>query len=158
MRCQALAFWVLEPGAGEIRPVRLPEPGARDPAGRTLGDRDSGVPGPLPGEPVRRTARGLPGGGLLGPVPDDYLSFGVVEHGPPLLRGGAVFSVYPHDTVSVVPAPAVVPAPDDAMVQWAWLGDADLRQLRHAAEERHVTRSSWSATADQLSRVTAEAV
>jgi hypothetical protein len=77
VRGEALAFWVLEPGAGEIRPIRLPEPGA----------------------------------------------------------------------------------PDDAKVQRAWLGDADLRrQLRHAVEERHVTRSGWSATADQISRVTAEAV
>ena len=31
-------------------------------------------------------------------------------------------------------------------------------RLRHAAEERHVTKSGWSATADQVSRVIAEAV
>ena len=118
MRGQALAFWVREPGAGEIRPVRLPEPGAGD---------------------------------VAGPVPYDHLSVGVVKHGPPLVRGRAVFSL--------VPARAVVPAPDDAEALCAWLGDADLRrQLRHAAEERHVTRSGWSATADQISRVIAEAV
>jgi hypothetical protein len=36
VRGEALAFWVLEPCARERRPVRLPEPGAGDPAGRTL--------------------------------------------------------------------------------------------------------------------------
>jgi hypothetical protein len=131
VRGQALAFWVREPGAGEIRPVRLPEPGAR-------GFREGDFPGP---------------------VPYDYLSVGVVKHGPPLLRGRAVFSLYPHQTASVVPARAVVPAPDDAEAVCAWPGDADLRrQLRHVAEERHVTRSGWSATADQIPRVIAEAV
>jgi hypothetical protein len=165
VRCQALAFWVLEPGAGEIRPVRLPEPGAGDPAGRTLRSGISRVTetpvfrGHSPENQYDALRAAFREGDSSGPVPYDYLSVGVVKHGPPLLRGGAVFSLYPHHTVSVVPARAVVLAPDDAKVQWAWLGDADLRrQLRHAAEERHVTRSGWSATADQISRVTAEAV
>lgn len=39
----------------------------------------------------------------------------------------------------------------------AWLVDADLRrQLRHAAEQRRVTLSGWSATAEQVSRVLVE--
>jgi len=52
-------------------------------------------------------------GDFPGPVKYGYLSVGVVEQGPPELRGRTVFCLYPHQTAYVVPAQAVVVVPDD---------------------------------------------
>jgi threonine dehydrogenase-like Zn-dependent dehydrogenase len=41
-----------------------------------------------------------------------YLNVGVVEQGPPALKGKTVFCLYPHQTAYVVPATAVTPVPD----------------------------------------------
>lgn len=46
------------------------------------------------------------------PVRYGYSSVGVVEDGPPRLRGKRVFCLYPHQSRYVVPADAVVPLPD----------------------------------------------
>ena len=43
-------------------------------------------------------------GDFPGPVKYGYLNVGVVEHGPPELRGRTVFCLYPHQTAYVVPA------------------------------------------------------
>jgi threonine dehydrogenase-like Zn-dependent dehydrogenase len=51
-------------------------------------------------------------GDFPGPVKYGYLSVGVVEQGPPALRGRTVFCLYPHQTRYVVPAAAVTPLPD----------------------------------------------
>jgi glycosyltransferase involved in cell wall biosynthesis len=58
--------------------------------------------------------------------------------------------------------PGLLVPPDDpaafAAALSRWLGDADLRrQLRRAAQDRRRTLPEWSATADRLSRVLAEA-
>ena len=114
----AAAFWVTEPGRGEIRPVTLPEPGPDDVLVRTLRTggqprhRDPGVRGPGAGEPVRRDAGALPGGRFPGPVKYGYLNVGVVERGPDGLVGRTVFCLYPHQTAYVVPASAVTVVPD----------------------------------------------
>ena len=52
-------------------------------------------------------------GDFPGPVKYGYLNVGVVEQGPPQLRGRTVFCLYPHQTAYVVPAEAVVVVPDD---------------------------------------------
>jgi threonine dehydrogenase-like Zn-dependent dehydrogenase len=52
-------------------------------------------------------------GDFPGPVKYGYLNVGVVEHGPPGLRGRTVFCLYPHQTAYVVPAGSVVAVPDD---------------------------------------------
>jgi threonine dehydrogenase-like Zn-dependent dehydrogenase len=52
-------------------------------------------------------------GELPGPVKYGYLSVGVVEAGPPELRGRTVFCLFPHQTAYVVPAGAVTVVPDD---------------------------------------------
>ena len=57
---------------------------------------------------MRPSRRNFPG-----PVKYGYLSVGVVERGPPDLRGRTVFCLYPHQTAYVVPARAVIPVPDD---------------------------------------------
>jgi threonine dehydrogenase-like Zn-dependent dehydrogenase len=51
-------------------------------------------------------------GDFPGPVKYGYLNVGVVEQGPPTLRGRTVFCLYPHQTAYVVPADAVALVPD----------------------------------------------
>lgn len=116
---QARAFWLVEPGAGEIRPVHLPDPGPDDVLVRT---RWSGISrgteslvfgGGVP--PTQYDAMRAPfqEGDFPAPVKYGYLSVGVVEQGPSDLQGRTVFCLYPHQTRYVVPATAVVPVPDD---------------------------------------------
>ena len=63
----ARAFWLREPGVGEIRPVPLPEPGPGDVLVRTLrsgvsrGTETLVFRGGVPAEPVRRDAGAVPG-------------------------------------------------------------------------------------------------
>ena len=70
----ARAFWLREPGVGEIRPVALPEPGpgrgrwcARCAPGSAAAPRRWCSAGGVPAEPVRRDARAVPGGRLPRP-------------------------------------------------------------------------------------------
>src|SRR5690625_6308349 len=60
-------------------------------------------------------------GDLPGPVKYGYLSVGIVEEGPPELRGRRVFCLHPHQTRYVVPATAVVAVPDDVPSERALL-------------------------------------
>ncbi|MGY1739520.1 MULTISPECIES: zinc-dependent alcohol dehydrogenase [unclassified Blastococcus] len=112
------AFWLREPGAGEIRTVRLPEPGPDDVVVRTLhsgisrGTETLVFRGEVP-EGQRAAMRApFQDGDLPGPVAYGYLNVGVVEHGPAGLLGRTVFCLYPHQTAYVVPAAAVVPVPE----------------------------------------------
>jgi threonine dehydrogenase-like Zn-dependent dehydrogenase len=110
---EAEAYWLDEPGRGEIRPVALPEPGRGDVVVRTLRTGVSrgtetlvfrgGVP---PRAPFQE-------GEFPGPVKYGYLNVGAVEQGPPELRGRTVFCLYPHQTAYVVPAAAVTVVPED---------------------------------------------
>ena len=115
----AHAFWLRAPGRGEIRPVALPEPGRGDVVVRTLRSGVSrgtetlvfrgGVP---PGQYAAMRAP-FQEGDFPGPVKYGYLNVGVVEQGPPELRGRTVFCLYPHQTAYVVPAGAVTVVPED---------------------------------------------
>lgn len=113
----ARAFWVLEPGRGEIRPEQLPEPGAEDVLVRTLwsgisrGTESLVFRGRVPEREYARMAAPFQDGQLPGPVKYGYLSVGTVESGPPDLVDRTVFCLYPHQTRYVVPASAVVPVP-----------------------------------------------
>jgi threonine dehydrogenase-like Zn-dependent dehydrogenase len=115
----ALAFWLREPGVGEIRPVRLPEPGPGDVLVRTLrsgvsrGTETLVFTGGVPSSQYATMRAPFQDGEFPGPVKYGYLSVGVVEHGPPQLLGRTVFCLYPHQTAYVVPAAAVVVVPDD---------------------------------------------
>ncbi|MGH3587262.1 MAG: dehydrogenase, partial [Pseudonocardia sp.] len=114
-----MAFWVREPGAGEIRSVELPEPGADEVTVRTLrsgisrGTETLVFQGGVPESQYGAMRAPFQDGDFPGPVKYGYLSVGVVEHGPPELRGRTVFCLYPHQTAYVVPARAVIPVPDD---------------------------------------------
>ncbi|HSJ19021.1 MAG TPA: zinc-binding alcohol dehydrogenase [Nocardioidaceae bacterium] len=119
MQGEASAFWVREPGEGEIRPVRLPEPAAGDVTVRTLcsgisrGTETLVFRGGVPESQYATMRAPFQEGSFPGPVKYGYLNVGVVEDGPPDLRGRTVFCLYPHQTAYVVPARAVVPVPDD---------------------------------------------
>jgi threonine dehydrogenase-like Zn-dependent dehydrogenase len=108
----AQAFWLRTPGCGEIRPVRLPEPGRGDVLVRTLRSGVSRGTETLAfrgGAPPRAPFQE---GEFPGPVKYGYLNVGAVEAGPAELRGRTVFCLYPHQTAYVVPAGAVTVVPD----------------------------------------------
>ncbi|MFN8194362.1 MAG: dehydrogenase [Nocardioidaceae bacterium] len=115
----ARAFWLREPGVGEVRTVPLAEPGPGEVLVRTLRTGVSrgtetlvfggGVP---PGQhDVMRAP--FQSGDLPGPVSYGYLNVGVVERGPADLEGRTVFCLFPHQSAFVVPADAVHPVPED---------------------------------------------
>lgn len=116
---EALAFWLREPGMGEIRAELLPAPGPNEVLVRTLYSGVSrasealvfrgGVP-PSQHDVMRAPFQD---GDFPAPVKYGYLSVGLVEHGPHELLGKRVFCLYPHQSAYVVPAAAVFLVPDD---------------------------------------------
>ena len=124
----AHAFWVREPGVGEIRPVGVAEPGpdevARpDPALRrsAAAPRRWSSAAACPTSQYAAMRAPFQEGDFPGPVKYGYLNVGVVEHGPPELLGRTVFCLYPHQTAYVVPAAAVVVVPDGVPAERAVL-------------------------------------
>jgi threonine dehydrogenase-like Zn-dependent dehydrogenase len=123
----ALAFWVTEPGRGEVRPVAVPDPGPGEVLVRAV---RSGVSrgtellvfrGGVPRDQHAVMRAPFQDGDFPGPVKYGYLSVGVVEAGPAELRGRTVFCLHPHQTRYVVPAAAVTVVPDDVPVDRAVL-------------------------------------
>ncbi len=127
MQRTARAFWLREPGVGEIREVVLPEPRTHDVVVRTLrsavsrGTESLVFGGHVP--PGQHDAMRAPfqDGDFPGPVKYGYLNVGLVEEGPGDLLGRQVFCLHPHQTAYVVPSAAVVPVPDDVPVRRAVL-------------------------------------
>lgn len=115
----AQAFWLREPGCGEIRPAELPEPGPGDVVVRTLrsgisrGTEALVFRGAVPPERAAAMRAPFQEGDFPAPVKYGYLNVGVVEAGPDELVGRVVFCLYPHQTAYVVPASAVVVVPDE---------------------------------------------
>jgi threonine dehydrogenase-like Zn-dependent dehydrogenase len=113
----AQAFWVAEPGRGEIRVEQVPDPGPGEVLVRAL---HSGVSrgtetlvfrGGVPAGQHARMRAPFQAGEFPAPVKYGYLSVGVVEAGEPALIGQTVFCLHPHQTSYVVPATAVTPVP-----------------------------------------------
>jgi threonine dehydrogenase-like Zn-dependent dehydrogenase len=115
----ALAFWLREPGVGEIRATPLDDPGPGEVFVRTLrsgvsrGTETLVFRGGVPASQYAAMRAPFQDGEFPGPVKYGYLNVGVVELGPPELRGRTVFCLFPHQTAYVVPAQAVVAVPDD---------------------------------------------
>ena len=119
MSTDARAFWVVEPGRGEIRPAVVPTPCAGEVLVRAL---HSGVSrgtetivfrGAVPDD--QRAVMRAPHqeGDFPAPVKYGYLAVGVVEEGPSELVGRTVFCLHPHQTAYVVPVESVVVVPDE---------------------------------------------
>ncbi|WP_425575032.1 dehydrogenase [Nocardioides panacisoli] len=115
----ARAFWLVEPGRGEIRPVELREPADGEVlvravvSGISRGTETIVFAGRVPPSQHDTMRAPFQEGDFPGPVKYGYLGVGVVEQGPDELRGRTVFCLHPHQTAYVVPAAAVVPVPDD---------------------------------------------
>jgi threonine dehydrogenase-like Zn-dependent dehydrogenase len=116
---EAHAFWLREPGVGQIKPVSLPRPGSGDVLVRTLrsgvsrGTETLVFRGGVPPSQYATMRAPFQDGDFPAPVKYGYLNVGVVEDGPSTLRGRTVFCLYPHQTAYVVPAGSVVVVPDD---------------------------------------------
>jgi threonine dehydrogenase-like Zn-dependent dehydrogenase len=114
----ARAFWLREPGCGEIREVTLPEPEPGDVVVRTVatavsrGTETLVFRGEVPPSQYAAMRAPFQSGALPAPVEYGYLNVGLVEEGPADLAGRVVFALVPHRTRYVVPAGAVVPVPD----------------------------------------------
>jgi len=114
----ARAFWVSEPGRGEIRSVPVRDPGPGEVLVRTLrsgvsrGTETLVFRGGVPADQYAAMRAPFQEGDFPGPVKYGYLNVGVVEHGPSELRGRTVFCLYPHQTTYVVPADAVAVVPE----------------------------------------------
>jgi threonine dehydrogenase-like Zn-dependent dehydrogenase len=115
----AQAFWLREPGVGEIRPVHLPAPGPDEVLVRTVrsavsrGTETLVFAGRVPESQHDAMRAPFQEGGFPGPVKYGYLNVGVVEAGPSSLVGRTVFCLHPHQTAYVVPAAAVTVVPPD---------------------------------------------
>ncbi|HEX2308694.1 MAG TPA: zinc-binding alcohol dehydrogenase [Jatrophihabitantaceae bacterium] len=127
MRREARAFWLREPGVGEIRPARLPEPGPDELVIRTIrsavsrGTETLVFRGGVPTSQYADMRAPFQDGDFPGPVKYGYLNVGVVEHGPTPLRGRTVFCLYPHQTAYVVPSRSVVVVPYEVPAERAVL-------------------------------------
>jgi threonine dehydrogenase-like Zn-dependent dehydrogenase len=116
---EARAFWLREPGIGEIRSAPLPDPGDGDVLVRTLrsgvsrGTETLVFRGGVPRSQYDAMRAPFQEGGFPGPLKYGYLSVGVADRGPAHLAGRTVFCLYPHQTSYVVPAAAVSVVPDE---------------------------------------------
>src|SRR3954468_14794669 len=119
VEADASAYWLREPGTGEIRPATLPAPGPADVVVRTLrsgisrGTEALVFRGGVPQSQYAAMRAPFQEGDFPGPVKYGYLSVGVVDQGPAQLLGRTVFCLYPHQSAYVVPATAVTVVPDD---------------------------------------------
>ena len=112
------AFWIAEPGRGELRasplaPVRDGEVRVRAVASAISRGTESLVfAGRVP--PSQYAAMRCPfqEGDFPAPVKYGYASVGIVEEGPPSRLGQRVFCLHPHQDRFVVPADRVTPIPD----------------------------------------------
>ena len=116
---EAQAFWLREPGVGEILPVALPEPRSDDVVVRTLrsgvsrGTETLVFRGGVPASQYATMRAPFQEGDFPGPLKFGYLNVGVVKQGPAALRNRTVFCLYPHQTAYVVPAVAVTVVPEE---------------------------------------------
>lgn len=115
---QARAFWLAEPGRGELRRDELRPRGEHDVQIRALksgisrGTESLVFAGRVPRSLYEAMRCPFQEGDFPAPVKYGYASVGIVEDGPPELLARRVFCLHPHQDRYVVPAAAVVPLPD----------------------------------------------
>jgi threonine dehydrogenase-like Zn-dependent dehydrogenase len=118
VRNEALAFWLREPGVGEIKTTPVPEPRPGEVLVRTLwtgisrGTETLVFRGGVPVSEYEAMRAPFQDGDFPAPVKYGYLNVGMVEEGPRTPVGRTVFCLYPHQTAYVVPAHAVAVVPD----------------------------------------------
>lgn len=115
---EALAYWAVGPGRGELRPCAPGEPEPGEVLVRTLcsgvsrGTEALVAAGRVPPSQWEAMRAPFQEGGFPFPAKYGYCSVGRVEAGEAALVGRRVFCLYPHQTTYVVPAAAVVPVPE----------------------------------------------
>ena len=113
----ARAFWIVEPGRGELRSEVLGSPVAGEVLVRTLysavsrGTESLVFHGRVPVSEYRRMRCPHQVGEFPGPLKYGYSSVGVVQAGSVELLGQPVFCLFPHQSAYVVPVQAVLPLP-----------------------------------------------
>jgi threonine dehydrogenase-like Zn-dependent dehydrogenase len=114
----ARAFWIAEPGRGEIRTEPLAQPSRDEVVVRALysgisrGTEALVFQGRVPPSEYSRMRAPFQGGEFPAPVKYGYASVGEIEQGPRDLEGRRAFVLYPHQTRYVVSAEAVHMLPD----------------------------------------------
>jgi hypothetical protein len=114
----ARAYWIIEPGRGEIRDEPLGQ--VRDGevfvhtlySGISRGTESLVFRGEVPASEHQRMRAPFQGGDFPGPLKYGYCNVGLVEDGPPGFIGRTIFCLFPHQTRYRVPASAVYPVPD----------------------------------------------
>jgi len=118
MQATARAFWVREPGQGEIFEEELAQAQPDEVRVRTLfsaisrGTESLVFQGQVPPSQHQAMRAPFQEGDFPGPVKYGYSSVGRVEQGREDLLGQTVFCLFPHQDCYVVPEHAVVPVPD----------------------------------------------
>jgi len=126
----AIAYWVTGPGIGELRREPLAERAKGNVVVRTLytgvsrGTEALVVRGEVPESEWQRMRSPHQRGDFPFPVKYGYLNVGVVEKGPAALEGRTVFSLYPHQSVFVVPSGDVTLVPETVPARRAVLAGA----------------------------------
>jgi len=126
----ATAFWVERPGSGVLRRQEVPDPQPGEVLVRTLytgisrGTESIVFRGEVPSGEHERMRAPFQEGDFPGPVKFGYLNVGLVEQGPPALRGRAVFTLFPHQSAFVVPEAAVTAVPEGVPARRAVLAGA----------------------------------
>src|SRR5471032_1808830 len=114
---EARAFWIAEPGRGEIRTEPLAALADGDVlvrarfSGISRGTEALVFQGRVPASEHERMRAPFQAGDFPAPVKYGYASVGTVEHGPADLQGRRVFTLFPHQTRYVVPARSVTVVP-----------------------------------------------
>jgi NADPH:quinone reductase-like Zn-dependent oxidoreductase len=115
----ARAFWIAEPGRGEIRAERLLPPNGDEAVVRTLysgisrGTETLVFSGAVPRSEFERMRAPFQAGAFPAPLKYGYSSVGLVETGPAALVGRRVVCLHPHQTRYVVPAAALHVLPEN---------------------------------------------
>lgn len=127
---RATAFWVDAPSEGSLRGEDVREPGPGEVLVRTLhtgisrGTESTVFRGEVPVAERDRMRAPFQDGDFPVPVKYGYLNVGVVEQGPGDLTGRTVFTLFPHQSVFVVPESAIAVVPDEVPARRAVLAGA----------------------------------
>lgn len=127
---RATAFWVDAPTQGSLHSEEVGEPGPGDVLVRSLhtgvsrGTESIVFRGEVPATEGDRMRAPFQDGDFPGPVKYGYLNVGIVEHGPRELTGRTVFTLFPHQSVFVVPRSAIAVVPDGVPARRAVLAGA----------------------------------
>jgi hypothetical protein len=123
----AQALWYVAPGRAEIREEKLgPLASGQVRMRAQFGALSRGtealvMAGRVPASEFARMRAPFMVGSFPFPVKYGYSVVGVVEEGPPALRGKTAFVLHPHQNILDVPVSAVVPLPDGVPPQRAVL-------------------------------------